>query len=72
MIAASDIEALSLAERLQVMEMICNSFAKAAGQVSSPPWHGDILAGRAAKVAAGQGHFLTLDELRQRLNANKE
>ena len=72
MIAASDIEVMSVAERLQVMEMICDSFSKAAGHVASPPWHGDILAGRASKVAAGEGRFLTLVELRQRLDDHKK
>ncbi len=67
MFASSDIQRLTPTERFQVMEMIWESFSDSPEQVPSPNWHGDILAGRLAKVEAGKGNFLTVDQLKQRL-----
>lgn len=71
MFASSDIQRLTPAERFQVMEMIWESFADAPEQVPSPNWHGDILAGRLAKVEAGKGNFLTVEQLKQRLDRSR-
>lgn len=68
MLAASDIERMSLAERFQTMEMIWGSFLKSPETVPSPAWHGDILSQRLAKVEAGQGKFLSLEQVCERLN----
>ena len=67
MFVASDIEHLSLAERFQAMEVIWESFLKSPEDVSSPPWHGEILSQRLAKVEAGQAKFLTVEQLKVRL-----
>lgn len=67
MIAASDIQRMSVGERFQALEMIWSSLAPSPAQVPSPGWHGEILHGRLAKVEAGEGVFLTLPELKQRL-----
>lgn len=67
MLAASDIERMSLAERFQTMEMIWGSFLKAPEAITSPGWHGEILAQRLSKVQDGKGSFLSLEQLRERL-----
>jgi len=67
MFVASDIEHLTVAERFQAMEVIWDSFLKSPDDVSSPTWHGEVLSKRVAKVEAGQGKFLTLEELKARL-----
>jgi hypothetical protein len=36
-------------------------------ETPSPEWHGDVLSSRLAKVEAGEGHFLTIEELKSRL-----
>lgn len=67
MIVASDIEHMSVAERFQAMEVIWGSFLKAPEEVASPSWHGEVLSQRLAKVEAGLGKFLTLEQLKERL-----
>lgn len=71
MLAASDIESMSVAERFQTMELIWGSLLKSPDTVSSPAWHGEILASRLAKVEAGEGKFLSLEQLRERLGMSK-
>lgn len=36
-------------------------------ETPSPEWHGDVLSSRLAKVDLGEGHFLTIEELKSRL-----
>lgn len=67
MFVESDIEQMIVAERFQAMEVIWGSLLKSPEDVSSPSWHGDVLSKRLAKVEAGQGKFLTLEELKGRL-----
>jgi len=67
MFFASDIEHLTVAERFQAMEVIWDSLLKSPDDVSSPTWHEEVLSKRVAKVEAGQGKFLTLEELKARL-----
>ena len=67
MIATSDIEHMSLAERFQAMEVIWSSLQKSPEEISSPAWHGEVLSRRLAKVEAGQAKFLTVEQLKVRL-----
>jgi putative addiction module component (TIGR02574 family) len=67
MMAPSEIEQMSIEERLQAIEQLWESVARLGGAVESPAWHGAVLAARRAKVEAGEGQFLSLSELRDRL-----
>jgi len=67
MIEALEIERMSLAERLQAMELLWRSMAAAPEKLESPGWHKKILARRLAKVEAGKAEFLTLAQLKKRL-----
>ena len=67
MIEAAEIESMSLAERLQTMELLWRSVSGEPEKLKSPAWHKDVLAQRLAKVKAGKGRFLTLAQLKQRL-----
>jgi putative addiction module component (TIGR02574 family) len=68
MIAIAEIERMSVAERLQAIELLWNSIARSNSSVSSPSWHQDVLSARRTKVDSGEGHFLSVSELRARLN----
>jgi hypothetical protein len=59
MIAESDINTMSPAERLQAMELLWHSFAGSGHEIQSPEWNGDVRSSRLAKVEAGEGCFLT-------------
>jgi hypothetical protein len=66
-IQAADIEQMSLEERFQAMELLWASLSRTPGVVPSPDWHGDILAERMAKIERGEGEFLSLPQLKERL-----
>ena len=67
MIQAADIEQMSLEEQLQAMELLWSSLSRTPNAVPSPDWHGDILAERMAKIERGEGEFLSIPQLRERL-----
>ena len=71
MIAATEINEMSFTERLQTMELLWKSIAPFPEKVPSPVWHGEVLASRLAKVEAGEGTFLSIDELKARLRGDK-
>lgn len=68
MIETAEIERMSLPEQLQAMEMLWRSISRKPTKVASPDWHGEVLKTRLAKVEAGKGVFLTLAQLKKRLN----
>ncbi len=41
--------------------------ARTPDAVPSPAWHGEILAARMAKIERGEAEFLTVPELKERL-----
>lgn len=57
---------MSIAERLQTVELLWDSLAQTPEAVPSPAWHGEVVAARLAKIERGEGEFLTLAELKQR------
>ncbi len=67
MIQTADIDQMSLEEQLQAMEMLWASLSRRPSAVPSPDWHGDILAQRMAKIERGEGEFLSLPQLKERL-----
>jgi putative addiction module component (TIGR02574 family) len=67
MIEAVAIERMSLAEKLQAMELLWRSMANKPDDLESPAWHKKVLSQRLAKVEGGKGEFLTLSQLKKRL-----
>ncbi len=67
MIQADEIEKMSLAERLQTMELLWASLASTPDAVPSPAWHREVLAERMAKIERGEAELLTVPELKERL-----
>ena len=67
MIEASQIEKMSVTERLQAMDQLWDSLNRSDEEIPSPDWHQDVLADRKARAQRGEAKFLTLDQLRSRL-----
>jgi len=67
MIDASQIEKMSVSERLQAMDQLWGSLNRSDEEIPSPDWHQEILADRKARAQRGEAKFLTLDQLRSRL-----
>lgn len=68
MIVTADIARMTLDERLQAMELLCQSLSAASTRVESPQWHRDVLANRLARAEAGQARFLSLEEAKAQLD----
>jgi hypothetical protein len=67
MIRAAEIEQMSLEERLRAMELLWASLARTPDAVPSPDWHGEVLATRMANIDRGEGEFLSISQLKERL-----
>ena len=67
MIQAADIERMSVQERLQAMDLLWASLAQTPEAVPSPDWHGEVIATRLAKIERGEGEFLSIAELKERM-----
>jgi gamma-glutamyl phosphate reductase len=68
MIEKSDIEQLSVSEKLKTLEMLWESISSQPEKISSPVWHEDVLKARESKINSEEVEYLTLDELRENLN----
>jgi hypothetical protein len=60
----TEIEGMSIAERIQAMEAIWASLLKSDSEVESPDWHQDVLAERRRQIDEGSAEFVSLAELR--------
>ena len=61
------IASMTTEEKLQVMEQLWDDLCRDERQVTSPGWHGDVLATREARIARGEAHFSDLEEVKVRL-----
>jgi putative addiction module component (TIGR02574 family) len=59
-----DINGMSKAEKLQVMEALWDSLIHEDSEIESPEWHKDILVARQQKITEGKAEYLTIDELK--------
>lgn len=71
MIESSQIEKMSVTERLQAMDQLWDSLTRAGDEISSPDWHQEVLADRKARAQRGEAKFLTLAQLRSRLRSTE-
>ena len=71
MIALSQINRMSVTERLQAMDQLWDSLNRCGDEVPSPDWHQDVLADRKTRAESGEAKFLTLAELRSRLRSSE-
>jgi hypothetical protein len=68
---AAEIKRMSLAERMETMELLWRAISSEADSVVSPAWHGEILRKRRAKIESGKAKFLTLAQLKKRLDKRR-
>ena len=67
MLEATQIENMSVAERLQAIEQLWDALCHETGDLPSPDWHQEVLADRKLRAQTGESKFLTLAQLRSRL-----
>ena len=71
MLEASQIDNMSVAERLQAIEQLWDALCREAGDVASPEWHREVLAERKGRAERGEAKFLTLAQLKSRLRGSE-
>jgi putative addiction module component (TIGR02574 family) len=72
MIESSQIDKMSVAERLQAIEQLWDAVCREGGGMASPEWHRDVLEDRKARAQRGEAKFLTLAQLRTRLQGTDQ
>ena len=71
MIESSELERMSVTERLQAMDQLWDSLIRDGDEIPSPDWHQEVLTDRKARAQRGEAKFLTLAELRSRLQSSE-
>jgi hypothetical protein len=56
---------MTVAEKLQTIEVLWEDLLGNPEDVPSPSWHEEVLAARRKQIEEGQAKFLSLDEFRQ-------
>lgn len=59
------IKKMSIPERLQIMEVLWDSFLYENEKIETPEWHENILKERRAKIASGNANFISVSELKK-------
>lgn len=60
-------EKMSVPERLKAIEQLWESISEKSKEIESPKWHGNILEERRKKVQSKDANYLTVSEVRERL-----
>jgi hypothetical protein len=63
-----EIARMSTVEKLQAMEALWDSLIHEETEPKSPEWHQDILAARKRKIEGGNAEYISLKELKSKLN----
>lgn len=58
---------MSVPERLKAIELLWKSISEKSAEIESPKWHGDVLEERKKKANSGEANYLTVSEVRERL-----
>lgn len=69
MIAAEDIRAMPLAEKLEVMEMLWESLSSHEEDLEVPQWHQDLLDKRERSIESGEAKFIPWELAKQQIRA---
>jgi hypothetical protein len=61
------IEEMTLQQKLELLDRLCDDLARQADLVPSPAWHEEVVEARLAEIEAGRGRFVPLDDAARRL-----
>ena len=62
-----DLEAMSTADKLRLMEDIWQDLSARKQDIASPDWHGDVLAERVRLTESGEEQFISWDAAKKQL-----
>jgi hypothetical protein len=64
----AEIRKMTTPERLMAMEALWDVLCHEESPPESPAWHGGVLQERRRKIESGEGRFLSMEEVEQRLH----
>ena len=56
---------MSVEDKLQAIEEIWADLADTAEDITSPPWHADVLYAREKRISEGKSHFLDIADAKK-------
>jgi putative addiction module component (TIGR02574 family) len=62
------VEQMSTAEKIALMERLWDDLSRRPEELTSPEWHGQVLAERIAAVREGRTDFVDWGDAKKRLN----
>ncbi len=62
-----DLQEMSVAEKLRLMEQIWEDLHQAQSEVPTPQWHGEVLQERDRKIASGDESFVDWETAKKKL-----
>lgn len=65
MITASELNKLSIKDKMILLEQVWSSLIKEGDNIESPKWHEDVVAERRRKIENGGAELLSLDDLKR-------
>ena len=70
-----DLEKMSTADKLRLMEDLWQNLSNDDSEIASPSWHGDVLAERDRLISSGEEQFIDWDfakkQLRREIRTSK-
>jgi hypothetical protein len=61
------LDKMTVAEKLEIIDLIMDDFSRNAASIPSPAWHGDLLREREEALKNGTDSFISLEEAEQRI-----
>jgi hypothetical protein len=67
MAAPVDLQQMTIPEKLRLMEALWKDLSRGDGTITSPEWHGDVLAERDRLIDSGEESFLDWEVAKKKL-----
>jgi hypothetical protein len=64
---ALNIDQMTVADKLAVMELLWEDLGRTPEAVPSPSWHGEVLSARETRISEGKASFAPLGEVKERI-----
>lgn len=69
MALAAEIQQMTLAEKLRVMEALWDDLCRNEEQIEVPAWHKNLLDEREQMIQSGQAHFVDWETAKKQIEA---
>jgi len=67
LVSALDLEKMTIAEKLSIMEKLWNHLCANPESIPSPEWHREVLETRSQSISEGKEQFHSLESVKSRI-----